>query len=74
MPTNFTEPQVPIQLDVQMPIYLAIDKEKMCISLRFTSEDIRHFMHKNNYVQSALRTIVSVVLTRKRLLKFEKKP
>ena len=59
---NFSEEQVPIQLDALMPVYLAIDKEKMCMSLRFEGEDMRHFMLKNNYLHYALRTIVSFSL------------
>ncbi len=60
---NFSEEQVPIQLDPLMPVYLAIDKEKICMSLRFDVEDMRHFMLKNNYVFYALRTIVSFVFS-----------
>ncbi len=56
---NFSEEHVPIQLDPLMPVYLAIDKEKICLSLKFYLEDMRHFMLKNNYLQYALRTIVS---------------
>ena len=58
-PCNFTEQQIPIQLDPFMPIYLATDKSKMCMTLKFPIDDLRPFLLKTNYVQSALRTIVS---------------
>lgn len=58
-PSNFSEPQTPIQFDTMSPIYLPSDKSKECLTLKFSISDLRHFLLMSNYVQTTLRMIVN---------------
>jgi hypothetical protein len=58
IPVNFTDSQTPIQLENSMPIYLANEKSKKCMSLKFSLEDVRHIMFKTNFIYQALRKFV----------------
>ena len=61
-PSNFSEPQTPVQFDAMSPIYLPYEKSKECLTLKFPIGDLRHFMLKSNYVQTVLRMIVRLYL------------
>ncbi len=47
-----------MQLKADMPIYMAYEKVKDCLCLKFSIEDTRILMFKNNFLEDSLKRIV----------------
>ena len=59
-PSNISKQENPIQLDSHMPVYLAFEKSKPCLSLKISIEDMRHYMFKSNFLQRGLSKFVII--------------
>ena len=57
--TNISVKIKPLQLSNDMPFFLPYEKTKDCLFLKFSIEDTRHIMFKNNLVHKALKNLVN---------------
>ncbi len=60
--SNISKQENPIQLDSHMPVYLAFEKSKPCLSLKISIEDMRHYMFKSNFLLRGLTKFVIIFL------------
>lgn len=59
IPSNFTLQQKPIRLGPKMPLYLAYDKSKPCLSLQFEMEDLTQYMYAKNFLLNSVKEMVN---------------
>lgn len=48
----------PVQLKNTMPLYLPYEKYKPFLNLKFSIEDFRFIMYKNNFIRNKLKDLV----------------
>ncbi|CAF0895015.1 unnamed protein product, partial [Brachionus calyciflorus] len=65
---NETEKTRPIQLSKTMPIYLSYEKQKPCLCLRFSTEDMRYIMYKINFITNRINDLDIAYLNLKKVL------
>ena len=57
---NYTVKTRPIQLSNDMPVYLAFEKTKPCLSVEFKLEDTSHVLYKINYIKRKTDQLVRI--------------